>query len=295
MNQYEISTTANLRDNLPSNKKIKIDGSSLDKTINTQNNFFDALYLLAQIEALSNSVERIQDGAYDNGNPYNISVFETGEKWTYVWTRDVAYSIDLALAAFDPIRSLNSLLFKSSKYKKNIKRNNSNMIVQDTGSGGSYPISSDRIVWALGAWETLKHLPDTERKLFLGRAYDILSCTLDQDRRIIYDEVTGLYRGEQSFLDWREQSYPQWTYNNVNSIAASKTLSVNVLNYIALKITAQCAKELSMMSAYKKYHQWAQDLKSSINNHLLNKEKILITHIYFRMEYITIQLRKMIY
>ena len=273
MNQYEISTTAKLRDNLPSNRKIKIDGSSLDKAINTQNDFFDALYLLAQVEALSNSVERIKDGAYDNGNPYNISVFETGEKWTYVWTRDVAYSIDLALAAFDPLRSLNSLLFKSSKYKKNIKRNNANMIVQDTGSGGSYPISSDRIVWALGAWETLKHLPDTERKLFLGRAYDILSYTLEQDRRIIYDEVTGLYRGEQSFLDWREQSYPQWTYNNVNSIAVSKTLSVNVLNYIALKITAQCAKEISMMGAYKKYDQWAQDLKSSINNHLLNKEK----------------------
>ena len=77
MNQYEISTTANLRDNLPSNKKIKIDGSSLDKAINTQNNFFDALYLLAQIEVLSNSVERIKDGAYDNGNPYNICLLYT--------------------------------------------------------------------------------------------------------------------------------------------------------------------------------------------------------------------------
>ena len=118
LNQFEISTTANLRDNRPSNKKIKIDGSSLNKTINTQNDFFDALYLLAQIEALSNSVERIKDGAYDSGNPCNISVFETGEKWTYVWTRDVAYSIDLALAAFDPLRSLNSLLFKSSENKK---------------------------------------------------------------------------------------------------------------------------------------------------------------------------------
>ena len=71
---------------------------------------------------------------------------------------------------------------------------------------------------------------------------DILKNTIEQDRLIIFDKKTGLYRGEQSFLDWREQSYPLQTSTNVNFIAASKTLSVNVLYYMALKITASYPK-----------------------------------------------------
>jgi hypothetical protein len=27
---------------------------------------------------------------------------------------------------------------------------------------------------------------------------------------VVFDSGTGLYHGETSFLDWREQSYPGW-------------------------------------------------------------------------------------
>ena len=45
------------------------------------------------------------------------------------------------------------------------------LIIQDTGSGGSYPVSTDRVVWALGAYETPKHLPSNEQINFLKTIY----------------------------------------------------------------------------------------------------------------------------
>ena len=52
--------------------------------------------------------------AYGNGVPIQIEAFQTGEFWTYVWTRDLSYSVYLALGGFDPPRAVNSLLFKTS-------------------------------------------------------------------------------------------------------------------------------------------------------------------------------------
>ena len=54
----------------------------------------------------------------------------------------------------------------------------------------------------------------------------------------MFDADDGLYRGEQSFLDWREQTYPGWTKDNVSTIAMSKALSVNAANYFLLKTVA---------------------------------------------------------
>ena len=51
----------------------------------------------------------------------------------------------------------------------------------------------------------------------------------------------GLYRGETSFLDWREQTYPAWTRDNVVFIAQSFALSTNVLHYEALQLAAKLA------------------------------------------------------
>ena len=53
----------------------------------------------------------------------------------------------------------------------------------------------------------------------------------------------GLYRGETSFLDWREQSYPRWTANDVGFIAQSFALSTNVLQYRALRLGERLARE----------------------------------------------------
>lgn len=268
---YVLRTTASLRENVPVNKRIEFSETNTHAYIRTGNVLFDGLYAMAIDEAKKNSVSEIKNDNYTNGKHHLVEAFQAGEKWTYVWTRDLAYSVHLALAGFDTKRSVNSLLFKTSELKDSVGKKGLAQIIQDTGSGGSYPVSTDRVVWALGVWETLKFLKDNERASFLDKIYPILSNTIEQDRMLVYDNTDGLYRGEQSFLDWREQTYPLWTSNNPLPIALSKALSVNVLNYWLLKITSECAdlkqnKEISL-----KYSQWAEKLKATINTHFFDK------------------------
>ena len=57
-------------------------------------------------------------------------------------------------------------------------------IVQDTGTGGSWPISSDRVVWAMGAWELLAVLDGAERTAFRDLAYTAIVNTAEHDRLV---------------------------------------------------------------------------------------------------------------
>ncbi len=262
---YQLASNADLRDNTPRDRRVTFSEAPGHATIRTGNLLFDGLYALAVHEALQNSVAQIKDGAYGNGAPVQLDVFQTGEFWTYVWTRDLAYSVHLALAGFDPQRAVNSLLFKTSVLKGSVAGGCTNQIIQDTGSGGSYPVSSDRIVWTLGASETLKHLSGTDWQRFLSKVYPILHDTIEQDRRLLFDPADGLYRGEQSFLDWREQSYPGWTRDNVLPIAMSKALSVNAANYFVLQTAAEYARQLGLAGEAARYDAWARELKTAIN------------------------------
>jgi hypothetical protein len=269
---YELASNAALRDNKPAEKKVTFSEAKGHASIRTGNVLFDGLYAMAVHEALQNSVSQIKDGAYGRDEPVKLEAYQTGEFWTYVWTRDLSYSVNLALAGFDPERAVNSLLFKTSTLKPSVLGGVANQIIQDTGSGGSYPVSSDRVVWALGANETLKFLPEPDRRTFLNKVYPILCDTIEQDRRLVYDPQDGLYRGEQSFLDWREQTYPGWTKENVLPIAMSKALSVNVADYFLLKTTADYSKLLGRKSNATRFAAWAENLKASINEHFFDPE-----------------------
>ncbi|HTR41803.1 MAG TPA: amylo-alpha-1,6-glucosidase [Pseudomonadales bacterium] len=267
---YELTTTAKLRDPDPPDKSVVIHEVPGCARIRTGSVFFDGLYALAVQEAMQDSVTQIKDGAYNHGDPIKLEAFQTGELWTYVWTRDLSYSTYLALAQFDPQRALNSLLFKTSVTKPSVIGGFTNQIVQDTGSGGSYPVSSDRVVWALGASQLLKFLPAPEQQEVLKQVYPILHDTLEQDRQLIYDPEDGLYRGEQSFLDWREQTYPGWTKTNVLAIAMSKALSVNAADYFALVIASEYAGKLGRHEDKVRYATWAKQLKAAINDHFFD-------------------------
>jgi hypothetical protein len=269
---YELTTTAGLRDDKPPEKQITFSEAKGHATLRTGNVLFDGLYAMAVHEALQNSVAQIKDGAYGKGRPVQLEAYQTGEFWTYVWTRDLSYSVYLALAGFDSQRAINSLLFKSSVLKPSVASGFTNQIIQDTGSGGSYPVSSDRVVWALGAGETLNYLHGAQREDFLNKVYPILHDTIEQDRRLVFDPSDGLYRGEQSFLDWREQTYPGWTRDNVLPIAMSKALSVNTTDYFLLKTAAAYAKLLGRKTDASRYAAWAGDLKASINQHFFDPE-----------------------
>lgn len=199
---------------------------------------------------------------------YNLSLEETklnirpdhtfmaGEQWNGVWTRDISYAILLSLGAIEPEVSKNSLMKKVSRGR----------IIQDTGTGGSWPVSTDRTTWSLAAWEIYKITGDRE---WLKQAFNIIRTTVEDDLRVAYNSRTGLFYGESSFLDWREQSYPQWM--EPADIYLSQTLGTNAVHYQTYYILGQMADLLGESSAA--YKDMAGKIKEAINKHLWVEEK----------------------
>jgi hypothetical protein len=236
---FTMHSQAKLRDDLPAEGVVRFTENPDDPRVVTGNPSVDTVHALACHEARLDAVDSISDSAYQNGAAIPLKAYQTGRRWTYVWTRDTAYSAGLGLAAMDPERTLASLMFKTSGLKPGLTGGATRQIVQDTGSGGSWPVSSDRVIWALGIRETVDFLPEPARSETIREAFTILHETLTQDEAVLRDPADGLFRGEQSFLDWREQSYPGWTANNVGAIAASKSLSTNVAFLIAMRTAAR--------------------------------------------------------
>ena len=231
---------------------------------------FDALFAMAVDDAHQASVTEIRDGSYNDGQPIPCHCFETGEKWHYVWTRDLAYALDLGLAGFDPERAVNGLLFKTSGFRPGVVvppeiPDSSDQIIQDTGSGGSWPVSTDRVAWSLGAERTLANLEGEARARFARQAYRALRGTAEADRVAAYDPRTGLYGGEESFLDWREQTYAPWIVDDLPWMAQSKALSTNVDQYRALRLAARLARETGAADASARYAAWADSLRVAID------------------------------
>lgn len=184
--------------------------------------------------------------AVSGGNPlmnavYNMGLDEmvnavepdttlrTGKEWAGVWTRDVSYSIILSMAALQPQASMISLLKKV---------NDQGQIIQDTGSGGAWPISTDRMIWTVAAWEIYKVTGDRQ---WLETVYPVVVNSLLKDAAVIISD-RGLIKGETSFIDWREQSYPRWM--QTVDISQSEAFGTNVLYAVALKCASQMAQEL---------------------------------------------------
>jgi hypothetical protein len=204
----------------------------------------DALYNMA-LEEMQNAVEP-------------DSTFRTGKEWGGVWTRDISYSIILSMATLQPKVAEYSLLRKVKN----------NRIIQDTGTGGSYPVSSDRMIWAVAAWEVYKVTGDQE---WLKKAYGIICNSTEDDHKNIYAPETGLLRGESSFLDWREQSYPRWM--QPADIYDSECLGTNAVHYQVNIVLAKMARLLDDDKAALEYSCIAQKIKSGINKYLWMPEK----------------------
>ncbi|MCY0911185.1 MGH1-like glycoside hydrolase domain-containing protein [Massilia antarctica] len=270
---YTQSTTMALRD--PGPQSTTYQEAANRPTVRSGSLAFDALFALALDDMKQDAVAQIKDGNYNGAAAIDCDCFETGEKWHYVWTRDLSYAADLGLAMLDSERVRNSLNFKLSGYRPGITRApqvagsaDGLQIVQDTGSGGSWPVSTDRVAWALGAEAALNTLPPAQRAPFAARALEALVNTLENDRIAAFDSASGLYMGEQSFLDWRDQSYAAWIVTDLASLASSKALSTNVLHYKALTLATSLAHDSGDLARSAKYAGWADALKRSINERL---------------------------
>jgi hypothetical protein len=181
--------------------------------------------------------------------------FMAGAKWDGVWTRDISYSILLSLAAVEPDVAKRSLLAKVTRDR----------IVQDTGTGGSWPVSTDRMVWALAAWEIYEVTGDRD---WLKRSFEIVSSSAADDQKVIFAHNTGLVHGESSFMDWREQTYPAWM--DPVDIYTSQDLGTNAVHYQMYRILAAMAKELHQPADH--YAHAADQIRSSINQWLWRKD-----------------------
>lgn len=176
----------------------------------------DALYRMS-LEELTQLVR--EDGA-----------LSAGAKWPGVWTRDVAYASVLSLAIVAPDAVRLSLLAKVDSTGR---------IIQDTGTGGSWPVSTDRMTWALAAWELYAVTGD---RAWLRTAFDVIQRSARADRHAVMDLETGLVKGETSFMDWREQSYPRWM--DPRDIGQSAALSTNAVHVATQHILRSMAQEL---------------------------------------------------
>lgn len=187
------------------------------------------------------------------------STYRTGVYWGGVWTRDVSYAILHSLAQLCPVVSMKSLLRKI---------NVNNRIVQDTGTGGAWPCSTDRVTWVLAAWEIYKVTGD---QVWLDRIFPVIRNTIEDDHIVAFDPQTGLMHGETSWLDWREQEYPRWM--KPVDIYQSMAMGTTAVHYRSCRILAEICRLKGLLAWAKKYDSWADAMKQGMNRYLWMDDK----------------------
>ena len=217
---------------------------SLYPALKTPNQLHTAIYNLG-LDEMVNAVEP-------------DTTLRTGKAWAGVWTRDVSYSIILSMAYMQPLASKISLMKKV---------NANGRIIQDTGSGGAWPVSSDRMIWAVAAYELYKV---TGERSWLEYIYPVIKNSLLDDLKVVAAE-NGLVQGETSFIDWREQSYPRWM--QTADIYQSQALGTSVVHAQAWKCLADIAGELGHKDVAKMALDNHKTIADAVNRELWMPDK----------------------
>lgn len=239
--------------------KLKNDISSYPQ-LSTPNRLHEAIYNMG-LDEMINAVEP-------------DTTLRTGKEWAGVWTRDVSYSILLSMAYMQPEASKISLMKKVDSLGR---------IIQDTGSGGAWPVSTDREIWTIAAWEIYKVTGD---KKWLEYIYPIIKRSLETDRESFYGTSTGLVKGETSFIDWREQSHPRWM--QTADIYNTETLSTSVVHAEAWKVLGEIATILGHKDVAKEAFAESDKIAKGINDHLwLDDKGYYAMYLYGRDNLIT--------
>ncbi len=224
--------------------KLKNDISSYPK-LTTPNRLHEAIYNMG-LDEMVNAVEP-------------DTTLRTGKEWAGVWTRDVSYSILLSMAYMQPEASMISLMKKVDSLGR---------IIQDTGSGGAWPVSTDREIWCVAAWEVYKVTGDRK---WLEYIYPIMKRSLETDREAFYNTETGLVKGETSFIDWREQSHPRWM--QCADIYNTETLSTSVVHAQAWKVLGEAAEILDHKKEAAEAFAESEKIANAINDYLWMDDK----------------------
>lgn len=217
------------------------------------------------------------------------TTLRTGKEWAGVWTRDVSYSIILSMAYMQPEASRVSLMRKVTPDGR---------IVQDTGSGGAWPISTDRQVWTLAAWELYLVTGDID---WLKWTYPIAARSMDADLLAVYTNsgdnagqpdalpAPGLARGETSFIDWREQSYPKWM--QTADIYESQSMGTNMVHAAAMQRLGEMARLLGKKDEAARWDALCASLTANINTAFWMEEKGYYGMYLYGRDYMTLNPR----
>lgn len=231
--------------------KLQHDISAYPKFTAAANPMLAALYQMAM-------EEMILDTRSD-------STFCAGKLWPDTWTRDAVYSIYFAFSWINPGISLKTLRKQTLKDPAEA--------LQDTGTGGSWPMSTDRVVWAIAAWE---YYLTTGDKNWLKEAYKSLCYTAEKDIHVAFDDSIGLFRGEACSMDWRTHTYPNW-FSNEN-IGESFSSGTNALHYFSYSFLEKAGIILNDDKAnVEKWMNYKNRIKTALNKYCWNKEKGLYT------------------
>lgn len=180
--------------------------------------------------------------------------FSAGKEWSGVWTRDISYAAQLSLAYLFP---------ENVKQSLRHKLNEDGRIIQDTGTGGSWPVSSDRHLWTLAAWEVYLATGDED---WLEEMRSPILRALQEDLLWNRDPVSGMLLGETSFEDWREQTYPPWM--SPAQIHASHGLSTNIIFKRALEIGLALSTDQEIIRSWP---EMIHNMDQSILGHFWNR------------------------
>lgn len=211
------------------------------------------------------SGNRLHEAIYNMGLDEMVNAVEpdttlrTGKEWSGVWTRDVSYSILLSMAYLQPDASRISLMKKVDSLGR---------IIQDTGSGGAWPVSTDREIWCVAAFEVYKVTGDRK---WLEYIYPIMKRSLETDKAAVYGEEIGLVKGETSFIDWREQSHPKWM--QCADIYNTETLSTSIVHAQAWKVLGETAQILGHKKEAAQAFANSVSITKAINDRLWMEDK----------------------
>ena len=204
------------------------------------------------------------------------SVFWAGYGFnTFLYTRDTAYSSWLGTAYILPEVVKSHLQYlRGLRRKVGLKVAKLHEIpiegipTEETGMTGKemvemyntncYTRRTDDIVWVLGLWEVYKSTRNSELLPYMLEEFKYFD---EHFYRYFFDEVTGLYRGQSTFIDIGGAPYGG---RNASNTVTLKTLSTNCLYTRCFAILEDVASLLGQNDRVQAFQKRRDDLSEAI-------------------------------
>lgn len=189
--------------------------------------------------------------------------FLAGQNWAQVWTRDTAYSTELACGLLHPDVAKTTLL----GLRQTVEGLGECWFQDRCGHFGGWPNLTDAIVGASGLWSLYQTTGDRD---LLRPLFERTTRSLERAEREAFDSKLGLFSGCSSFME-SNSAYPKRYANNGPRLGKTFALSTCLLYYRGYGVAADAGALLG--EDVHSLRQKAAQLKEAINRHLWLPEK----------------------